>query len=45
MLQQGLERELPDDPGIIPALRSNQADEDKHDLALNYIVMLTGMES
>ena len=44
MLQQGLERELPDDPGIIPALRSNQADEDKHDLALNYIVASHGVD-
>ena len=44
MLQQGLERELPDDPGIIPALRSNQADEDKHDLALNYIVAAHGVD-
>lgn len=44
MLQQGLERELPNDPGIIPALRSNQADEDKHDLALNYIVDAHGVD-
>ena len=44
MLQQGLERELPDDPGIIPALRSNQADEDKHDLALQYIVDVHGTD-
>jgi hypothetical protein len=38
MLAQGLERDLPDDPGVIPALRSNMADEDKHDLALSYVV-------
>ena len=44
MLQQGLERELPDDPGIIPALRSNQADEDKHDLALNYMFDVNGVD-
>ena len=44
MLQQGLERELPDDPGIIPALRSNQAYEDKQDLALNYIVAAHGVD-
>ena len=44
MLQQGLERELPDDPGIIPALRSNQADEDKHDRALDYIVSVHGVD-
>ena len=44
MLQQGLERELPDDPGIIPALRSNQADEDKHDRALQFIVDVHGVD-
>lgn len=38
MLSQGLERDLPDDPGVIPALRSNMADEDKHDLALSFVV-------
>ena len=44
MLQQGLERELPDDPGIITALRSNQSDEDKHDKALGYIVDAHGVD-
>ena len=44
MLQQGLERELPDDPGIIPALRSNQSDEDKHDRALQFIVDVHGVD-
>lgn len=43
MLSQGLERELPDDPGVLPALQSNMADEDKHDLALNYIVNVHGV--
>ncbi len=43
MLSQGLERELPDDPGVLPALQSNMADEDKHDLALNYIVDVHGV--
>ena len=38
MLSQGLERDLPNDPGVIPALQSNMADEDKHDLALSYVV-------
>ena len=38
MLSQGLERDLPDDPGVIPALQSNMADEDKHDLALSFVV-------
>lgn len=45
MLSQGLERELPDDPGIIPALTSNMADEDKHDLALRYIVDAHGVDA
>jgi len=44
MLQQGLERELPDDPGVITALRSNQADEDKHDRALNFVVSSYGVD-
>jgi len=43
MLAQGLERELPDDPGVLPALQSNMADEDKHDLALNHIVSAHGV--
>jgi len=42
MLTQGLEKELPDDPGVIPALHSNMADEDKHDKALGYIVDVHG---
>ncbi len=45
MLAQGLERDLPDDPGVIPALRSNMTDEDKHDRALNYIVDVHGTDA
>ena len=44
MLQQGLDRELPDDPGIIPALQSNMTDEDKHDRALQFIVDVHGVD-
>ena len=44
MLSQGLERELPDDPGVLPALHSNMADEDKHDRALNFIVDVHGVD-
>lgn len=44
MLSQGLERELPDDPGVLPALLSNMADEDKHDKALNFIVDAHGVD-
>lgn len=43
MLSQGLERELPEDPGVIPALLSNMADEEKHDLALQYVVDAHGL--
>lgn len=42
MLAQGLEKDLPDDPGVVTALRSNMADEDKHDLGLSYIVSAHG---
>lgn len=45
MLAQGLERDLPDDPGVIPALQSNMTDEDKHDRALNYIVDVHGTDA
>ena len=44
MLQQGLERELPDDPGVITALRSNMQDEDKHDRALNFVIDAHGVD-
>ena len=44
MLSQGLERELPDDPGIIPALQSNMQDEDKHDRALQFVVDVHGVD-
>ena len=43
-LTQGLEKELPDDPGVIPALQSNQADEDKHDLGLSYVAAAHGTD-
>ena len=44
MLKQGLERDLPDDPGVVEALHSNMADEDKHDRALQYIVDVHGID-
>lgn len=43
-LQQGLEKELPDKPGVMEALMSNQQDEDKHDLGLSYIVNAHGTD-
>ena len=42
-LQQGLDKELPDKPGVIEALESNQKDEDKHDLGFRYIVDAHGV--
>ena len=45
MLSQGLEKELPDDPGVLPALLSNMADEDKHDLALSMAVDVHGTDA
>ena len=44
MLAQGLARDLPEDPGVIPALQSNMKDEDKHDLALQYVVDVHGVD-
>lgn len=44
MLAQGLERHLPDDPGVLPALLSNMADEDRHDQALSFIVDAHGSD-
>lgn len=43
-LQQGLEKELPNKPGVMEALLSNQQDEDKHDLGLQYIVAAHGTD-
>ena len=43
-LQQGLEKELPNKPGVVEALQSNQQDEDKHDLGLSYIVNAHGTD-
>nr|AKH48836.1 hypothetical protein P60_gp20 [uncultured marine virus] len=44
MLAQGLEKDLPEDPGVIPALQSNMKDEDKHDLALQYVCDAHGVD-
>jgi hypothetical protein len=42
-LQQGLEKELPNTPGVREALMSNQLDEERHDQALNYVVAAHGL--
>jgi hypothetical protein len=44
-LQQGLDKELPSTPGVIEALKSNQLDEDRHDLAFEYIVKAHGSDA
>lgn len=44
MLLQGLERDLPNDPGVIPALQSNINDEEKHDQALSFVVDAHGVD-
>lgn len=43
-LAEGLDKELPKTPGVVEALLSNQKDEDKHDLGLNYIVAAHGSD-
>jgi hypothetical protein len=43
-LQQGLEKELPNTPGVREALMSNQLDEERHDQALNYVVAAHGLD-
>ena len=44
MLSQGLEKDLPDDPGVIPALMSNMQDEDKHDQGFEFVVQAHGVD-
>jgi sirohydrochlorin ferrochelatase len=44
LLEQGLQKELPSTPGVIEALRSNQADEERHDEALNYVAAAYGTD-
>jgi len=41
-LDQGLKGELPTTPGVIEILKSNQADEDRHDLAFEYAIQAHG---
>ena len=43
-LQQGLDKELPNTPGVREALMSNQLDEERHDQALNYVVAAHGSD-
>ena len=43
-LTEGLEKELPNKPGVREALLSNMADEDNHDLGFSYIVNAHGVD-
>ena len=43
-LAEGLAKELPKKQGVVEALMSNQADEDKHDLGLDYVVAAHGSD-
>jgi len=43
-LQQGLERDLPDKPGVLEAVIHNQMDEDNHDLGFQYVVDAHGVD-
>jgi hypothetical protein len=43
-LEQGLERELPSTAGVVEALKSNMADEERHDEALSYVASAHGVD-
>ena len=43
-LTDGLEKDLPNKPGVREALLSNMADEDNHDLGFSYIVNAHGVD-
>jgi len=42
LLEEGMKRELPNTPGLIETLRSNQEDEDRHLEALDYVAAAHG---
>ena len=44
-LKQGLEKELPNTPGVVEALESNILDEERHDQALEYVVAAHGTDA
>jgi hypothetical protein len=45
MLLEGLERDLPESPGLVESIHSNMADEERHDLALGYVADAHGMDA
>ena len=44
MLLEGLKRDLPNTPGLIASIESNILDEERHDLALNYVAQAHGID-
>ena len=44
MLLEGLKKELPNSPGLVESIESNILDEEKHDLALNYVAAAHGVD-
>ncbi len=44
MLLDGLERDLPDSPGLVESIHSNIKDEERHDEALNYVAAAHGID-
>lgn len=44
-LKQGLEKELPNTPGVVEALKSNILDEERHDQALEFVVAAHGTDA
>ena len=45
MLLDGLQRELPDSPGLVESIYSNMADEERHDQALGYVAEAHGVDA
>jgi hypothetical protein len=44
MLLEGLERELPNTPGLIESIESNMTDEERHDRALGFVTDAHGVD-
>jgi hypothetical protein len=44
MLVEGLRRDLPNTPGLVESIESNILDEERHDLALNYVAAAHGVD-
>jgi hypothetical protein len=44
MLLEGLQRDLPDSPGLVESIYSNIKDEERHDEALNYVAAAHGVD-